>query len=1015
MKHKSSALIQTANTRESPMHYASSTGNSDIVKSLIKRMSPAQVQLAVNQQSATGWSPLCVSSAKGHLKITSILLEHHARVDVFDLEGKSSLHLAAEFGSIDCCKILIDNNAFVNSRTKNGWTALHFAAHKGHQNLVKEFISKFDATIDAPTMKKQTPLHLSALAGELEVSKLLVDLGASMDSADESGQKPIHLASQADKPDIILLFLGARPSLVSSATKDGSTCAHIAAKKGSAMVIKELMKFDKAVVLSARNKITDSTPLHIATEGGHVEVVKLLLNAGASTLDENKSGFTPVHIAAKFGHSDIIAELAVFPGVNMRQVSRKLGLNSLHVSSFFGETDATRELLTHVPAQAKSELPENIKVAIAKELGAFELQNCTKLINYRPFIPLGNEYDLTPLHMASFSGGENVVRVLLNSAGVNAESKSNPSGYTPLHLACLSGHVGVVGLLLSRSTSMLKSVDSQGRTCLHVAASSGHFEMVQVLIGQGADLEFQDKDGWLPIHYAAHAGFLDVVKQLVDSGSKSTAETNSGKTPIWYAAKQGNFHVITYLIRQDHDTESLLADQEFVFNLMVVGKNHKHKPIEDFIFVSPAPCYTAASLSALYREAALREKDRSADLLEVGDLCEEYAKDLIAIAAHIETPGTILNSLDTKNVNFIDTLIRHEQKIAISQYVVQQYLQEIWRGHLELKAWQFLLFFTVFLICPPVWFFFSLPLAKGLNKVPVVKFMSYLTSHLYFMAFLTLTTAFPPDPSTRNSLFPYWYEMILWIWYAGLLLSQITNPGSKGGLSWVKYLLVFLGICSALTHASALFFDQDWWSFIVYIRNIFFGTSLLFATILILDFLSFHYLFGPWAIIIGELLLDVGKFVVVLCLFIAGYSLLASAMNMPFGFESDYPDDTNRTLAQKIADADESANPVQMFELLFFALFGLNKAEDLRVSKLVQSWTLIAFKLAFASYLLLTVIVLINLLIAMMSDTYQRIQQQSDIEWKFGLAKLIRNMQRTQVAPSPVNLLTTWIVLLYAW
>ena len=31
----------------------------------------------------------------------------------------------------------------------------------------------------------------------------------------------------------------------------------------------------------------------------------------------------------------------------------------------------------------------------------------------------------------------------------------------------------------------------------------------------------------------------------------------------------------------------------------------------------------------------------------------------------------------------------------------------------------------------------------------------------------------------------------------------------------------------------------------------------------ILDFLAFHPLFGPWAIIIGELLLDVGKFVVV--------------------------------------------------------------------------------------------------------------------------------------------------------
>ena len=37
------------------------------------------------------------------------------------------------------------------------------------------------------------------------------------------------------------------------------------------------------------------------------------------------------------------------------------------------------------------------------------------------------------------------------------------------------------------------------------------------------------------------------------------------------------------------------------------------------------------------------------------------------------------------------------------------------------------------------------------------------------------------------------------------------------------------------------------------------------------------------------------------------------------------------------------------------------------------------FKLVFASYLTLSIIVLINLLIAMMSDTYCRIQEQSDI------------------------------------
>jgi hypothetical protein len=87
----------------------------------------------------------------------------------------------------------------------------------------------------------------------------------------------------------------------------------------------------------------------------------------------------------------------------------------------------------------------------------------------------------------------------------------------------------------------------------------------------------------------------------------------------------------------------------------------------------------------------------------------------------METPGIILNSLDEDGTSFIDTLIVKEQKIAISQYVVQQYLQEIWQGHLDLKAWQFLLFFSAFVFIPPVWFVLSIPVEKGLNRVPVVK------------------------------------------------------------------------------------------------------------------------------------------------------------------------------------------------------------------------------------------------------------------------------------------------------
>ena len=165
--------------------------------------------------------------------------------------------------------------------------------------------------------------------------------------------------------------------------------------------------------------------------------------------------------------------------------------------------------------------------------------------------------------------------------------------------------------------------------------------------------------------------------------------------------------------------------------------------------------------------------------------------------------------------------------------------------------------------------------------------------------------------------------------------------------------------------------------------------------------------------------MDVGKFVVVLALFIMGYSMLASTMNQPFGYPTDYITDpelnpnnlTQKELFKSMAD-EEGNNPIVMFEIHFFALFGITDYSEVIASKYLQGWTFYLFKIIFATYMTLTVIVLINLLIAMMSDTYCRIQEQSDIEWKFGLAKLIRNMQRTNVAPSPLNLFTTWLVLL---
>ncbi|XP_076174428.1 no mechanoreceptor potential C isoform X3 [Ptiloglossa arizonensis] len=981
--------LQTKQAQESAFHYCALAGNNEVLSEMISRMSATEVQKALNRQSSVGWTPLLIAAHRGHMELVTTLLANHARVDVFDLDGRSALHLAAEHGYLQVCDALLANKAFINSKSRVGRTALHLAAMNGYSHLVKFLVQDHGAAIDVLTLKKQTPLHLAAGAGQLEVCKLLLELGASIDATDDQGQKPIHAAAMNNYAEVAQLFLQRHPSLVMACTKDGNTCAHIAAMQGSVRVIEELMKFDRQGVISARNKLTEATPLQLAAEGGHAEVVKALVRAGASCADENQAGFTAVHLAAQHGHGQVLEVMRSTQ--SLRISSKKLGVTALHVAAYFGQADTVRELLTHVPGTVKSDPPTG-----------------GSLVG-----ELGSESGMTPLHLAAYSGNENVVRLLLNSAGVQVEAATTENGFNPLHLACFGGHITVVGLLLSRSAELLHSSDRYGKTGLHIAATHGHYQMVEVLLGQGAEINATDKNGWTPLHCAARAGYLDVVKLLVESGASPKSETNLGSAPIWFAASEGHNDVLKYLMEKEHDTYALMDDKRFVYNMMVCSKSNNNKPIEEFVLVSPAPVDTAAKLSNIYMKLSEKEKERAKDLIAAGKQCEAMATELLALAAGADSAGRILTSMDRRNVEFLDVLIENEQKEVIAHTVVQRYLQELWQGSLNWNAFRTILLFIAFVVCPPVWVVFALPLGHKYNNVPIIKFMSYLTSHIYLMVFLLLVGIIPIYPVVRASLLPYWYEWCLLVMLSGLLLFELTNPSDKSGLGWIKLAVLLFGVFGVAFHLMGfVIVHRPYWPTLLYLRNQLFALSFLLACVQILDFLSFHHLFGPWAIIIGNLMKDLARFLAVLAIFVFGFSMHFVALNQAFKNQS-IQEARIEDRKKKSTFHDVRMSPVLAVELLFFAIFGQTTHEQFKVERMQPDWTRVLFKLTFGIYMLVSVVVLINLLIAMMSDTYQRIQAQSDIEWKYGLSKLVRNMHRTSTAPSPLNLLTTWLAYLY--
>lgn len=328
--------------------------------------------------------------------------------------------------------------------------------------------------------------------------------------------------------------------------------------------------------------------------------------------------------------------------------------------------------------------------------------------------------------------------------------------------------------------------------------------------------------------------------------------------------------------------------------MMVCSKSHNNKPIEEFVLVSPAPVDTAAKLSNIYMKLSEKEKERAKDLIAAGKQCESMATELLALAAGADSAGRILTSMDRRNVEFLDVLIENEQKEVIAHTVVQRYLQELWQGSLNWNAFRTILLFIAFIICPPVWVVFALPLGHKYNNVPIIKFMSYLTSHIYLMVFLLLVGITPIYAVMRIDLSPYWYEWCLLVMLSGLLLFELTNPSDKSGLGWIKLAVLLFGVFGVALHLSCLIFAPHYlWPTLLYLRNQLFALSFLLACVQILDFLSFHHLFGPWAIIIGNLMKDLARFLAVLAIFVFGFSMHFVALNQAF---KTYKDDKDFNL-----------------------------------------------------------------------------------------------------------------------
>ncbi|XP_033737812.1 transient receptor potential cation channel subfamily V member 2-like [Pecten maximus] len=105
--------------------------------------------------------------------------------------------------------------------------------------------------------------------------------------------------------------------------------------------------------------------------------------------------------------------------------------------------------------------------------------------------------------------------------------------------------------ILLHSGTDINVPDSQGETVLHKAARKWHVDVALFLLNHGADVNSADVNGCIPLHVAAANNYTDMLTLLIEHGANKEARTKGDlQTPIFFAARYNCSEALNCLI--DH-------------------------------------------------------------------------------------------------------------------------------------------------------------------------------------------------------------------------------------------------------------------------------------------------------------------------------------------------------------------------------------------------------------------------------------------------------------------------------